>query len=111
MDSQGNVVTAPIRNAITPNITIPSNALSITVDSDGTVSVTLPNQTQAQQVGSIQLATFANPGGLNSGPRLASAYQRFRRRHSGRSLEAPTVWARFSKVRFRRSTSASSMSS
>ena len=65
MDSQGNVVTAD-GNAITPNITIPSNALSITVGSDGTVSVTLPNQTQAQQVGSIQLATFANPGGLNS---------------------------------------------
>lgn len=65
MDSQGNVVTAD-GNALTPNITIPSNALSITVGSDGTVSVTLPNQTQAQQVGSIQLATFANPGGLNS---------------------------------------------
>jgi flagellar basal-body rod protein FlgG len=28
--------------------------------------VTLPGQTQAQQVGVIQLATFANPGGLNS---------------------------------------------
>jgi flagellar basal-body rod protein FlgG len=65
LDSQGNVVTAD-GNALTPNITIPSNALSITVGSDGTVSVTLPNQTQAQQVGAIQLATFANPGGLNS---------------------------------------------
>jgi flagellar basal-body rod protein FlgG len=30
------------------------------------VSVTLPGQTQAQQVGIIQLAMFANPGGLNS---------------------------------------------
>ena len=28
--------------------------------------MTLPGQTQAQQVGTIQLATFANPGGLNS---------------------------------------------
>jgi flagellar basal-body rod protein FlgG len=28
--------------------------------------VTLPGQTQAQQVGVIQLAMFANPGGLNS---------------------------------------------
>ena len=65
LDSQGNVVTAD-GNALTPNITIPSNALSITVGSDGTVSVTLPAQAQAQQVGAIQLATFANPGGLNS---------------------------------------------
>jgi flagellar basal-body rod protein FlgG len=30
------------------------------------VSVTQPGQQQAQQVGQIQLATFANPGGLNS---------------------------------------------
>jgi flagellar basal-body rod protein FlgG len=28
--------------------------------------VALPGQQQAQQVGQIQLATFANPGGLNS---------------------------------------------
>ena len=34
--------------------------------SDGTVSATLPGQTNAAQVGTIQLATFANPGGLNS---------------------------------------------
>jgi flagellar basal-body rod protein FlgG len=36
------------------------------VGSDGTVSVTLPGQTQAAQVGVIQLASFSNPGGLNS---------------------------------------------
>ena len=42
------------------------NATNITVGSDGTVSVTLPGQTNASQVGVIQLATFANPGGLNS---------------------------------------------
>jgi flagellar basal-body rod protein FlgG len=41
-------------------------ATNITIGNDGTVSVTLPNQAQAQQVGSIQLATFANSGGLNS---------------------------------------------
>ena len=34
--------------------------------SDGTVSVTLPGQTNASTVGTIQLATFPNPGGLNS---------------------------------------------
>lgn len=65
MDQNGNVVTAQ-GDPITPNITIPSNALSVTVGIDGTVSITLPNQSQAQQVGAIQLATFANPGGLTN---------------------------------------------
>jgi flagellar basal-body rod protein FlgG len=65
MDNQGNVVTAD-GNSLLPNITIPPNALSITIGEDGTVSVTQPGQTAAQQIGTIQLATFANPGGLNS---------------------------------------------
>ena len=65
LDQNGNVVTAQ-GDPLTPNITIPSNALSVTVGTDGTVSITLPAQAQAQQVGAIQLATFPNPGGLNS---------------------------------------------
>ena len=65
MDSQGNVVTAD-GNALQPGITIPSNATNISIGSDGTVSVTIPNQTQASKVGVIQTAMFANPGGLNS---------------------------------------------
>src|SRR5437763_1330787 len=55
-----------VGNQLQPAITIPSSATNITIGSDGTVSVSLPGQQQAQQVGSIQLATFANPGGLNS---------------------------------------------
>jgi flagellar basal-body rod protein FlgG len=65
LDAQGNVVTSD-GNPIQPAIAIPPDALSITVGSDGTVSVTEPGQTQAQQVGQIQLAMFPNPGGLNS---------------------------------------------
>src|ERR1700760_4335623 len=34
--------------------------------SDGTIAATIPGQTQASSLGIIQLATFANPGGLNS---------------------------------------------
>jgi flagellar basal-body rod protein FlgG len=64
-DAQGNLVTAN-GNALQPAITLPANATNVTVGSDGTVSVTLPGQTQASQVGVIQLAGFANPGGLNS---------------------------------------------
>ncbi|HEY1802504.1 MAG TPA: flagellar basal-body rod protein FlgG [Terriglobales bacterium] len=65
LDAQGNIVTAD-GNALQPNITIPADATNVTIGSDGTVSVTQPGQTQASQVGSIQLALFPNPGGLNS---------------------------------------------
>lgn len=65
LDQQGNVVTSD-GNPIEPAVTIPTNATSVTVGADGTVSVNTPGQTQSQQVGSIQLALFPNPGGLNS---------------------------------------------
>lgn len=58
VDSQGN--------QLQPAITIPAAATSITVGSDGTITVQLPGQAQAQTVGTLQLATFANPGGLSS---------------------------------------------
>jgi flagellar basal-body rod protein FlgG len=64
-DSQGNIVTAD-GNPLQPAITVPTSATNVSVGSDGTVTVTLPGQTQAQQVGVIQLATFPNPGGLDS---------------------------------------------
>jgi flagellar basal-body rod protein FlgG len=65
LDAQGNMVTAD-GDPMQPAITIPQGATSITVGSDGTVSATLVGQQAAQQVGTIQLALFANPGGLNS---------------------------------------------
>jgi len=64
-DAQGNLVTQE-GDPVQPSIAIPPGATSITVGSDGTVSVTLPGQTAAQQIGSLQLALFNNPGGLNS---------------------------------------------
>lgn len=65
LDAQGNIVTAN-GNQLQPSLTIPANATTITVGADGTVSVTQSGQTAAQQVGSVQLAMFPNPGGLNS---------------------------------------------
>src|SRR3954468_23675260 len=65
LDGEGNVVTAD-GDALEPAITLPADAQTINVGADGTVSVTQPGQTQAQQVGQIQLAMFPNPGGLNS---------------------------------------------
>jgi flagellar basal-body rod protein FlgG len=65
LDAQGNLVTQD-GNAVQPAVTIPQGATSVTVAQDGTISVTLTGQTAAQQVGSLQLALFNNPGGLNS---------------------------------------------
>jgi flagellar basal-body rod protein FlgG len=64
-DAQGNMVTAD-GDPLDPAITIPSGATDISIGSDGTVTVKLPGQSEAQQVGNIQLAYFTNPGGLNS---------------------------------------------
>ena len=49
---------------VSPGITIPTTAQSITIGSDGTVSVALPGQALPQTVGQLQLANFINPAGL-----------------------------------------------
>lgn len=51
---------------LSPAITVPANAQSLTVASDGVVSVTLPNSVAVSQIGAIQLATFINPAGLQA---------------------------------------------
>ncbi len=64
-DSQGQLVTAsgfPVQ----PAVTIPPDAISITIGRDGVISVTQPGVTAPVQVGSLQLATFINPAGLRS---------------------------------------------
>jgi flagellar basal-body rod protein FlgG len=64
-DSQGRMVTSD-GFTLDPEITLPQNATSVTVGVDGTVSVTIAGQQQPQQVGTIQLARFTNPAGLQS---------------------------------------------
>ncbi|MBI4741937.1 MAG: flagellar basal-body rod protein FlgG [Betaproteobacteria bacterium] len=64
-DNQGQVVTSS-GYPLQPSITIPANALSVTVGTDGVVSVTQPGSSATVQVGTIQLATFVNVGGLQS---------------------------------------------
>jgi len=65
LDSQGQVVT-PLGFQLQPAITIPADALTITIGGDGTVSVTQPGSASPTQVGNIQLADFINPGGLQA---------------------------------------------
>lgn len=64
-DNQGQIVTSN-GYPVSPNITIPADALSVTVGTDGTISVTQPGVAAATQIGALQLATFVNPGGLLS---------------------------------------------
>lgn len=71
LDSQGQLVTAS-GYPVQPAITIPSGATSITVGSDGTVSVQTPGNTTPTQVGTVQLADFVNPAGLE--PRGENLY-------------------------------------
>ena len=47
-----------------PQISIPADATGIVISPDGDVSVRAGDQQQLQQVGTIQLASFANPDGL-----------------------------------------------
>ncbi len=65
LDRDGNIVTQQ-GDFLDPQIRIPAEAQDIAVAPDGTVSYTLPGQTQAQQAGQIHLANFQNPAGLNS---------------------------------------------
>jgi flagellar basal-body rod protein FlgG len=65
MDAQGQLVNSN-GYALSPAITIPANAQSITVAPDGTISVTQQGTSTPVQVGSIQLANFINPAGLHA---------------------------------------------
>ena len=49
---------------VQPGITVPEGATGITIGGDGTVSATLPGQTDPAELGQIQVATFTNPAGL-----------------------------------------------
>jgi len=63
MDSTGNVVTAA-GYPLSPAITVPVGSQSVSVGSDGTVSVTAPGASKATTVGQVQLANFINVQGL-----------------------------------------------
>jgi len=65
VDQNGQLVTSSGYQVI-PAITVPANALSMTVGRDGIVSVTTQGQTAAQQVGQLTLSTFINNSGLES---------------------------------------------
>lgn len=65
LSAEGQVVTAD-GFPVEPAITIPENAVSVTVSKDGIVSVKVGGESAPQQVGTIELATFQNPAGLQA---------------------------------------------
>ncbi len=64
-DSQGQVVTSS-GFVVQPAMTVPANATSVTIGRDGVVTVSQPGATAPVQIGSMQLASFINPAGLQS---------------------------------------------
>jgi len=65
MNREGSLVTSD-GDLLDPQITIPQDQVGITIGKDGTVSVVQAGQTQAQQVGKIEIALFQNPAGLQA---------------------------------------------
>lgn len=65
IDSEGRVVT-PDGFLLEPEITIPTDALDLSITPDGTVSVLQPGQTEMVDIGTLQLARFVNPAGLKN---------------------------------------------
>ena len=63
VNANGEVVTAQ-GYQLQPSVSIPSNALSMTIGSDGIMSILVPGASGATQIGNIQLADFINPTGL-----------------------------------------------
>ena len=64
-DNQGQIVTTD-GYPLQPAITIPATALTVSVGTDGVVTVTQAGTAASTQIGSIQLANFINPSGLQS---------------------------------------------
>ncbi len=63
LNSEGKIVNAegfPLQ----PEMTVPETAKTITIGSDGTVSVQIADETEPQEIGKIELANFINPEGL-----------------------------------------------
>ncbi len=65
VDAQGRMVTADGLE-LNPPVTIPTDATSLTIDREGRVQVTLPDDPTQIEVGQLELANFPNPAGLMS---------------------------------------------
>jgi flagellar basal-body rod protein FlgG len=65
VDSDGRLVTAN-GYEVQPGVSIPPDALAVSISSDGLIQAKLPGQSQLSTVGTFQLADFVNPAGLEA---------------------------------------------
>ena len=65
LSSQGHIVTVD-GYTVQPGITVPAGTVSVTINSSGQVLATVDGQTDLNNVGQIQLATFTNEAGLRA---------------------------------------------
>jgi flagellar basal-body rod protein FlgG len=65
MDNEGRIVTSD-GYLLEPSITIPANTNSITIGSDGKVTVIQAGNKAPVEIGQIDIARFINPGGLKA---------------------------------------------
>jgi len=63
LDSDGRIVTSD-GYPIEPEMTVPDNAIEITISAEGRVEVTIAGEADAEEIGQIELARFVNPPGL-----------------------------------------------
>jgi flagellar basal-body rod protein FlgG len=63
VDAEGRLMTSE-GYAVAGDITIPPEAQTISIATDGTITATIPGETQPVELGKLQIATFANPAGL-----------------------------------------------
>ena len=63
IDNQGRMVNSG-GLPVSGGITVPANATAISVAPDGTVSASVPGSTAPQSIGTIAIASFINPPGL-----------------------------------------------
>jgi len=64
LDAGGRIVDGQ-GNQLSPGFTVPGNAVAVNVSRDGVVSATMPDGS-SQQLGAVEVYTFANPGGLQA---------------------------------------------
>ncbi len=71
INAQGQLVTSnglPVANGIT----VPANATNVSISADGNVTASIPGNVAPQPIGTIALASFINPAGLE--PRGQNLY-------------------------------------
>ncbi len=63
LDAEGRLVTSE-GYPLAGELAVPLEAQSVSIAADGTVSALVPGDPQPQNLGQLQIATFANPAGL-----------------------------------------------